>query len=77
MPDHVGLEGKAYTQTKPDYDMRVEAWCGTVGYIWDSLPWSPRVSCRHASFSGDDPNTENLPAGVAGTLSKDEVTDTT
>ncbi|RDC67457.1 hypothetical protein DLJ49_21065, partial [Rhodovulum sp. 12E13] len=56
--DHFWLEGEAYAQSNPDYDMRAEAWYGTAGYIWGSHPWSPSVSYRYASFSGDDPDTD-------------------
>jgi hypothetical protein len=38
--------------------MSAQAWYGTVGYIWTSLPWSPSISYRYASFSGDDPDTD-------------------
>lgn len=55
--DHFWFEGEAYQQTNPDYDMSAHAYYGTVGYIWSSLPWSPSVSYRYASFSGDDPAT--------------------
>lgn len=59
-PDHFWLEGEAYTQSNPDYDMQAQAWYGTAGYIWDSLPWSPSISYRYASFSGDDPDTDTF-----------------
>jgi hypothetical protein len=59
-PDHFWVEGEAYTQTNPNYDMQAQAWYGTVGYIWDSLPWSPSISYRYASFSGDDPDTDRF-----------------
>ncbi|MCE8556444.1 alginate export family protein [Ruegeria pomeroyi] len=55
--DHLWLEGEAYRQTNSNYDMRAHAYYGSVGYIWSSLPWSPSISYRYASFSGDDPNT--------------------
>ena len=56
-PDHVWLEGEAYHQSHPDYDMSAHAFYGTVGYIARSHPWSPSISYRFASFSGDDPAT--------------------
>jgi hypothetical protein len=59
-PDHLWLEGEAYTQTNPDYDMDAQAWYGTVGYIWGSWPWSPSISYRYVTFSGDDPNTDTF-----------------
>ena len=57
-PDHFWVEGEAYHQTNPDFDMSAQAFYGTFGYIWGSLPWSPSISYRYASFSGDDPNTD-------------------
>jgi hypothetical protein len=56
-PDHFWVEGEAYHQTNPDFDMSAQAFYGTVGHVWGSLPWSPSISYRYASFSGDDPNT--------------------
>ncbi|MEE4117606.1 MAG: alginate export family protein, partial [Paracoccaceae bacterium] len=59
-PDHVWLEGEAYHQTNDAYDMGAQAWYGTIGYIARSHPWSPSLSYRYASFSGDDPDTETF-----------------
>jgi hypothetical protein len=59
-PDHVWLEGEAYHQTNDAYDMGAQAWYGTIGYIARSHPWSPSLSYRYASFSGDDPGTETF-----------------
>jgi hypothetical protein len=59
-PDHLWLEGEIYRQSNDDYDMSAYAYYGTVGYISKSLPWSPSLSYRYASFSGDDPDTEEL-----------------
>lgn len=56
--DHLWFEGEAYHQGNPDYDMSANAWYGTLGYIAKSLPWSPSISYRYASFSGDDPGTD-------------------
>ena len=56
-PDHFWVEGEAYHQTNPDFDMSAQAFYGTVGHVWGNLPWSPSISYRYASFSGDDPNT--------------------
>ena len=58
--DHVWLEGEAYHQTNDAFDMAANAWYGTAGYIWGSLPWSPSISYRYASFSGDDPDTDRF-----------------
>ena len=59
-PDHLWLEGETYRQSNDDYDMSAYAYYGTVGYISKSLPWSPSLSYRYASFSGDDPDTEKF-----------------
>ena len=59
-PDHFWLEGEAYTQSNPDYDMAAWAFYGTVGHIWGSLAWRPSISYRYASFSGDDPDTDRF-----------------
>ncbi|MEQ9259966.1 MAG: alginate export family protein, partial [Roseovarius sp.] len=56
-PDHPWVEAEAYHQTNPHFDMSAHAYYGTLGYTWKSFPWSPSVSYRYASFSGDDPNT--------------------
>jgi hypothetical protein len=55
--DHLWLEGEYYHQSNPAFDMSAHAWYGTVGHIWKSLAWSPSISYRYASFSGDDPTT--------------------
>lgn len=59
-PDHVWVEAEAYQQSNSAYPMSAQAWYGTVGYIKSSLPWSPSISFRLASFSGDDPATETF-----------------
>ena len=59
-PDHLWLEGEAYRQTNDDYDMEAYAYYGSVGYILKSLSWSPSLSYRYTSFSGDDPDTEEF-----------------
>jgi hypothetical protein len=59
-PDHLWLEGEVYRQSNDDYDMSAYAYYGTVGYIWKGLAWSPSLSYRFASFSGDDPDTEDF-----------------
>jgi hypothetical protein len=59
-PDHFWLEGEAYQQSNGDYDMSAHAYYGTVGYIRKRLSWSPSLSYRFASFSGDDPETERF-----------------
>jgi hypothetical protein len=59
-PDHLWLEGEAYRQSNDGYDMEAYAYYGSVGYIRKGLPWSPSLSYRYASFSGDDPDTEEF-----------------
>lgn len=56
-PDHLWLEGEAYRQTNDRHDMEAYAYYGTVGYLRGGLAWSPSISYRFASFSGDDPDT--------------------
>lgn len=50
-----GAEG-AY-QTHRDIDWDAWAYYGRIGYSFASLPWSPNLRYRYASFSGDDPAT--------------------
>jgi hypothetical protein len=59
-PDHFWLEAEAYRQGNDSYAMSAHAWYGTVGYIRRSAPWTPSISLRLASFSGDDPGTETF-----------------
>ena len=58
--DHAWLEAEYYHQTNKHYDMSANAYYGTVGYIIGSARWSPSISYRFASFSGDDPDTETF-----------------
>ncbi|GAA0307906.1 alginate export family protein [Rhodovulum strictum] len=59
-PDHFWLEGEAYYQTNDDFAMSARAYYGTIGHIWKSVRWSPSISYRFASFSGDDPDTDSF-----------------
>lgn len=59
-PDHVWLAGEVYRQTNSNFAMSARAGYATVGYIAGSMPWSPSISYRYASFSGDDPETERF-----------------
>lgn len=59
----MGVEGlefgtEAAYQTHRDVDWDAWAYYGRVGYNFASLPWTPNLSYRYASFSGDDPSTE-------------------
>lgn len=57
-----GLElfGEHAWQTNRDVDWDARAWYLCGGYTFASLPWTPNVSYRYASFSGDDPNTRTF-----------------
>ena len=59
-PDHLWLEAEGYRQDNDNYDMEAYAYYGSVGYIRKSSSWSPSLSYRYASFSGDDPDTEEF-----------------
>jgi hypothetical protein len=59
-PDHLWIEAEGYLQTNNDYDMSAHAAYGTVGYILGSSDWSPSLSYRYATFSGDDPETDEF-----------------
>ena len=54
-----GLElfGEHAWQTHRDVDWDAHAWYARAGYTFAGLPWSPNLSYRYASFSGDDPAT--------------------
>lgn len=54
-----GLEwgGELAFQTNRDVDWDAWAWYSRVGYTFRDLPWTPNLSYRYASFSGDDPTT--------------------
>lgn len=54
-----GLElfGEHAWQTHRDVDWDARAYYARAGYTFARLPWTPNLSYRYASFSGDDPNT--------------------
>lgn len=54
-----GLElfGEHAWQTHRDVNWDARAYYVRTGYTFSSLPWTPNLSYRYASFSGDDPNT--------------------
>lgn len=59
----LGMEGletavEAAYQTHRDGDWSAWAYYGRVGYNCMEIPWTPNLSYRYASFSGDDPSTE-------------------
>ena len=51
------VAAEAAQQSNADFDMRARAWTGEAGYVFASTSWSPTLSYRYASFSGDDPAT--------------------
>jgi hypothetical protein len=54
-----GLElfGEHAWQSNRHVDWDARAWYLRTGYSFTSLPWTPNLSYRYASFSGDDPET--------------------
>ena len=58
--DGVFLESEFGHQWHPGYDMSAWAGYGTIGYIAREVKWTPSISYRFASFSGDDPDTETF-----------------
>ncbi len=55
------LAAEAALQRHNHIDMRAFAWTAEAGYSFaDALPWSPTISYRYASFSGDDPSTQRF-----------------
>lgn len=54
-----GLElfGEHAWQSHRDADWEARAWYLRAGYTFRSLPWTPNLGYRYASFSGDDPDT--------------------
>lgn len=51
------LSGEYAWQTHREVDWDANAWYVRTGYTFRDLPWSPNLSYRYASFSGDDPAT--------------------
>lgn len=55
------VAAEAALQRHDRIDMRAFGWTTEVGYTFASaLPWSPTISYRYASFSGDDPSTKRF-----------------
>jgi hypothetical protein len=54
-----GLEFGAEIAYQTNRDVEWDAWAyyGRIGYGFRGLPWTPNLSYRYASFSGDDPDT--------------------
>lgn len=56
--DHLEFMSEVAYQTHRDVDWRAWAYYARAGYTFESLPWTPNLSYRYASFSGDDPSTK-------------------
>ncbi|MEE4315810.1 MAG: alginate export family protein [Erythrobacter sp.] len=54
------LDGEIAHQWHKDYAMNAWAGYGLVGYLARDLPWTPSISYRFSSHSGDDPDTERF-----------------
>jgi hypothetical protein len=55
--DGLWLDGEIAHQWHKDYAMNAWAGYGLVGYLARGLPWTPSLSYRFSSHSGDDPDT--------------------
>ncbi len=55
--DNLEATGELAHQTHRDVDWDAWAYYGRIGYTFRDLPWTPNLSYRYASFSGDDPTT--------------------
>ena len=58
----LGVEGLSITgeysrQWSSNLTMGAQAWYAMASWRADGLPWTPSLSLRYASFSGDDPDT--------------------
>ena len=53
----VWLESEMAYQNNINFPMSAWAGYGTLGYLASKAPWSPSLSYRYSSFSGDNPNT--------------------
>ncbi|MCE2921324.1 MAG: alginate export family protein [Roseomonas sp.] len=51
------LEGELAHQSNENFPMSAWAGYSTAGYLARNLPWTPSLSYRYASFSGDNPAT--------------------
>jgi hypothetical protein len=58
--DGLWLDGEIAHQWHKDYAMSAWAGYGLVGYLARDLPWTPSISYRFSSHSGDDPDTERF-----------------
>jgi hypothetical protein len=51
------IAGEYAWQTNENFPMRATAYFGEVGYAFAKARWTPTVSYRYSSFSGDDAST--------------------
>lgn len=51
------IESEYAHQSNSNYSMNAYGAYATIGYLASSLPWTPSLSYRYATFSGDNPNT--------------------
>lgn len=58
------LSAEYVRETGSDTDVEVDAsaWYVEAGWTFSSLPWSPNLNGRYATFSGDDASTDDLEA---------------
>lgn len=56
----VWLESEVAYQNNINFPMSAWAGYGTIGYLASKVPWSPSLSYRYSSFSGDNPNTQTF-----------------
>lgn len=54
------LSAEYARQGNDDFDMRAVGWMAEALYQFPAQPWSPSLSYRYASFSGDDDTTERF-----------------
>jgi hypothetical protein len=54
------FESEIAYKTHADYDMSAWVGYGLVGYIARAVPWTPSLSYRYTSFSGDDADTSTF-----------------
>ena len=54
------LSAEYAQQDNRNFDMRAVGWMAEAQYQFPAAPWSPTVSYRYASFSGDDGDTDRF-----------------
>lgn len=54
------VDGELAHQWNSNYAMNAWAGYGLVGYLAREVPWTPSISYRFSSHSGDDPNTQRF-----------------